>query len=319
VNEAMFTGFTMETLLYGVNSVVYPVSLVILLWRRRARSRHQSKRMIIATSLLYFMASMHFWFQFGSKYQALFYDIDVHVESPFNRAADVVASLTDFVGQLVLMHRLWVIWGRKRYMVILPLIVAVVSLLCLNASFYIWAHAQAVTDFPSEDSIPVGTVGFTLSGMLSLAMTSLIVSRIWWISSGVKKTLNGANVIPKENSSSVRIAIEVSIESGLVVAMLQVVLVTFYAIGHPALVLVWSMAAQIYAMAPTLIILRVGLTAPPGDSSAHTTAVSTIRFTSDTDESEGEPPTTAITFRTYHSFESDLEPGSAAKDKESEH
>jgi len=277
--------------------------------------------MIIATSILYFFATLHFWLQFGSKYLALFRDIDVHVESPLNRAADVIASLTDFIGHLVLMHRLSVIWGRKHYIVILPFILSIVSLFCMNASFYIWARSPAITNFPSEDSIPVGTVGFTLSGVLSLVMTSLIVGRISWMSKGVEQTLNGAQVIPKENNGSVRIAIEVSIESGLLVALVQVVLVTFYALGHPALVLVWSMAAQIYALAPTLIILRVGLTAPPGsNSSDHTTAISTIRFTSDASGSEDELPATAITFRTsYHSYDSDLERGSSTREGESEH
>jgi len=263
--------------------------------------------MIVVTTLLFVFASLHFWLQFTSKYLALFKGIDVNIESPYNRTADVVASLSDFLGQMVLTYRLWVVWGRKTYITIVPILAAVASVVCLNASYYIWAHSVEVTDFPSEGSIPVGVAGFALSTFVSLLVTSLIVGRIWWISSGVQKTLDGANILPKGSNSSVRTAIEVSIESGLLIAVIQVFLLVFYAIGHPALVLVWSMAAQIYTFAPTLIILRIGLTSPPGSSTSGTnaSAISTLRFTNEV---------TQITLNTYDTYDTDTERNSGSRD-----
>lgn len=40
-------------------------------------------------------------------------------------AADILISLTDMLGDFVLIYRMWHVWGRNYYLIILPLLLAV--------------------------------------------------------------------------------------------------------------------------------------------------------------------------------------------------
>jgi len=276
--EAQWIGFLITAIIYGINTVVYPVSLIILLSRRNW-TRYKNKKMVAATSLLYLLATLHFWTATSSRYLATFANYDVYIQSPENLVANVVAAIADFVGDLVLMHRLWILWGRRTKVVIIPFTMSVFALISVSAGSCLWYTAASPFPINSADLILI--VGFTLSAAVSLFVTVFIIGRIWWISSGVKRTTNGAAIIPKENFSSIRTAIEVSVESGLLVALSQTILVISFPLQSPLAPLVAFTLCQIYCFAPTMVIVRVGLMGPPkGATTAPATrnVISTIRF-----------------------------------------
>jgi len=81
--NAIWISYIAETLFYGVNTVVYPISLIILLSKGRW-SRYKNKKMVAATSILYLLATLHFWLVMSAAYLATFYDYDVLTETPEN-------------------------------------------------------------------------------------------------------------------------------------------------------------------------------------------------------------------------------------------
>jgi len=292
--EGQWVGFITAAILYGINTVVYPVSLIILLSRGNW-SRYKNKKMVAATSILYLLATLNFWLEMSTAYLATFDNYDVLTQSPENTAANVVASIADFIGDLVLMHRLWILWGRRAKIVILPLIASILALISVNVALYIWARYGADSPYPTASSSLCFIVGFILSSAVSLFVTGFIIGRIWWMSRGVQKAINGVAIVPRENMSSIRTAIEVSVESGLVVAVTQVLLVIFFPLQFVGSPLLGNIVGQIYCFAPIMVIVRVGLMGPPrsATSNAHPTrnAISTIRFAhEEEDEVDEESP-----------------------------
>jgi len=188
------------------------------------------------------------------------------------------------------MHRLWILWGRKTKVIILPFIAAVLALIFLNVSFYLWAHYANDSSFPSRNATITFTVAFALSSFVNLFVTGLIIGRIWLMSRDIKRTSTGVNIIPRDHFSSVRTAMEVSVESGLLVAVIQVILVIFFPLQFVGFSTAAFIGAQIYAFAPMLVIVRVGLMGSSNRADATRNAISTIRFAPREDEDEDEVP-----------------------------
>lgn len=49
-------------------------------------------------------------------------------ENPESLIADIIVSTTDFLGDLIVIYRCWVIWQRNYYVVLLPLLSATAGL-----------------------------------------------------------------------------------------------------------------------------------------------------------------------------------------------
>ena len=139
--------------------------------------------------------------------------------------------------------------------------------------------------------VPWGLAAFILPLCTNVFVTGLIAWRIWYLSPRKASDLRGAH-FPLGSGQA---AMGIVIESGVLYLAVQVVLVTLFAIGHPAQGIVAVIAVQIYVrnrrlsrttklnilciqgIAPTLIVIRVALglsNTPSGRLSSEATSSS---------------------------------------------
>lgn len=262
-------GFGCEAVLYGSYCILFIISWIVLGQKRH--SPNLSSPVVFANCLLFFCCTAHFALEFNHFYTTLeSTGVDgFSAETPGLMGADFLISFTDLVGDLVLVYRCWMLWGKNYYVVILPLLSAFAGFGCIMEVLHLIIVTDPTAPAPPPAIMTLGLAGYILPLATNVVVTSLIVYRIWISSHVVKES----PVVIGQGAS--HRAMMLIIESGALYLIIQFVFVVLFAIQHPALGIVAVIATQIYGIAPTLIIIRVGL----GISSEHTTkAITSTRI-----------------------------------------
>lgn len=262
-------GFACEAVLYGSYCILFIISWIVL--GQKQRSPNLSSPVVFANFLLFFCCTAHFALEFNHFYKTLeSTGVDGYsAETPGLMGADFLISFTDLIGDLVLVYRCWMLWGKNYYVVILPLLSAFAGFACIMEVLHLIITTDPTSPAPPPAITTLGLAGYILPLATNVVVTFLIVYRIWISSRIVKES----PVVIGQGAS--HRAMMLIIESGALYLIIQFVFVVLFAIQHPALGIVAVMATQIYGIAPTLIIIRVGL----GISSEHTTkAITSTRI-----------------------------------------
>ncbi|KAH0833224.1 hypothetical protein J3R83DRAFT_12284 [Lanmaoa asiatica] len=245
--------FTCEAVLWGVNATLFLVSLIIL--RHRPFHDTFNNPVIYLNSLIFVCCTIHFALEFNHFYTTLSAIGVINYANETNQlvAADFFISFTDLLGDLVLIYRCWMVWGKNYYVVILPLLTSVSGFACIIAVLDLLLATNPSSPAPPAALVPLGLAGYTLPLCTNVIVTSLIVYRIW----STSRTVHDSPFHIGEGAT--RRAMMLLIESGALYLLFQFVFVVLFAVSNPAEAILAVMAVQIYGIAPTLIIIRVGL------------------------------------------------------------
>ncbi|KAI0277172.1 hypothetical protein BGY98DRAFT_981592 [Russula aff. rugulosa BPL654] len=144
-------------------------------------------------------------------------------------ATNILLSVTNLIGELILIYRCWLLWSRNYWVIILPSLISVASLVCNIVVAYILLSVNPNSPLVSPSdlatySLPLGT---------NVIVTSLIAARIWYLSPRKARNVGSAQFPTRTGQA----AIEIVVESGML-----------------------YLAAQLgFGIAPTLILIRVSL------------------------------------------------------------
>ncbi|KAH9927397.1 hypothetical protein B0H21DRAFT_826446 [Amylocystis lapponica] len=282
---AALIGFACESVLYGAYCILFLVSLTILVWRRGTSDIHIP--LLVANVVLFLSCTAHFSLEFNHFYTTL---QSTGVAGYANEThklfgADILLSLSDFFGDIVLIYRCWLVWRKNYYIIILPFLTALAGFACIMELAHLLLTIDPTAPVAPAAIVPLGIAGYSLPLATNVIVTFLICGRIWLMARGdtdMAATLSST-------SRATHHAIGIVIESGALYLVAQLVYLVLFTIEHPAQAIAGVIAAQIYGIAPTLIIIRVGL-----------------GMTSDTEVSKG-PVVTPMSW--YHSRRSALTTG----------
>ena len=134
-----FFGFIVHFVSFaGINAVLVFLALTILI--PRYRKGGSNRVILVANCILFVSCTAHFALEFDHFYRVLVrsfpccYVLPWHLpplqknvgvdgfanETNVYFAADLFISITDFIGDMILLYRCWIIWGGNYYVVILP-------------------------------------------------------------------------------------------------------------------------------------------------------------------------------------------------------
>ncbi|TCD66535.1 hypothetical protein EIP91_001256 [Steccherinum ochraceum] len=252
---AAIIGFGCEALVYGIYIVIYVLSMVFLHSARRSRT---NQLMSIFTTLLFVLCTTHFALEFNHFYTTLQSTGVEGFASETNElfAADILISLIDFCGDIVLLHRCWLVWGKNIWVVVLPFMTAVGGFVCGMTGLGILMNIDPTAPQAPPAVRPLGTAAFSLPLATNFLVTIFTVVRLYMLASRAR-SITTDNVF--NTTAYVTKAATIIIESGMLYLIAQLVFVILFAIGHPAQGIAAVVAVQIYGIAPTLISFRVGL------------------------------------------------------------
>ncbi|KAJ7225112.1 hypothetical protein B0H12DRAFT_1328733 [Mycena haematopus] len=252
-DQATFLGLGLEGVAYGIHVILFGIAVSLLL--RKAPKGASIRPLFTISCLLFCLSTVHYAINFNNVYTSTMVHPRPHIAAETNLlvGADTIFILSDFLSQLILIYRCYLVWNKNPWVVILPIVVAFGAASCGFAVIGLVLSIDPTAPQAPADIVPFGDASFAMSLILNFFSSTLIVGRIWWLA----RDHDVAGI--SRSKGLVRQATGVIIESGLLFLATQFVFVILFAIAHPAQALVEPMAVQIYAISPLLIVVRIGM------------------------------------------------------------
>ncbi|KAJ8088130.1 hypothetical protein PM082_013681 [Marasmius tenuissimus] len=198
-----------------------------------------------------------------------------------------IPPLANIIAETMLIHRCYIIWGRRKRVAI-PLII----LSAISSLLFLVASVLGVTGYGNMGSKrgaklmtnagPFHFVGLLMSAVVNVLVTLLTAGRIWWIN---RQSQAHVGVSEKKNTHKLSTANRIILESGMIYPTVMVVYIItgwqYHAkqLRPVELIPVTVLSAGI---APTLALLRAQMTklSERASSKVEFERVSEIRFNS---------------------------------------
>ncbi|KAM6491311.1 hypothetical protein JOM56_013550 [Amanita muscaria] len=291
----------LETLCYGINTVIYFICLYIFIARKSPQKAQ--KALLVLSTLLYLSATAHVSVNLRrliegyvlpqTKVEMMQYLVDI--AQPLDIAKQYLVVSTSFISDLIISWRVYIVWSFDWRITIIPILLSfgvLASGLGVATSIAIAKPGQTIF-FKLTGSF--GTAMLCLSLIMNVTATALIASRIWWISRAsqtftpAKSFLAISSSDPasatfahgngslggwrKRNQQYWRLII-LMVESAALISIVQLFILAFYLAKHPAVYFMGDLSVQVDSMAPLMIIAFIGLlNARPGRNWMNSTAL----------------------------------------------
>ncbi|TFK47902.1 hypothetical protein OE88DRAFT_759356 [Heliocybe sulcata] len=253
-DKAYLVGFALEALLYGLYFGAFATSIAFLGWRRKTTDVNWI--MLTSSCLLFVAATVHLGISFDNVL-AIFVTSRDAIEGPstlVNMTYYQVKSIStmyvcDILGDLVLLYRCWLVWEKRFLAVLLP-----TSSLCALTATSVLSSVELARE-PTNTNVFASRVGIfaeaslLLSLVTNLSITLLISGRIYYM----------ARRLQRAQKRRYGMVIAMVVESGAIFTAAQIALVVMFSLHSQKIWVMTNSVPQIYCLAPTLIIVRVGL------------------------------------------------------------
>ncbi|KAF8869127.1 hypothetical protein BD779DRAFT_1682552 [Infundibulicybe gibba] len=244
-------GAMLECIFYGAYVVLFILSLAL----QRRNNRGFGRPLTLAHILLFGLCTLCFCLDISTDYLIdVVPDVkNLDTSNKLDMSSIVVFAVIDYLAQMTLLYRCWIVWGRRWAIVAIPGFLALVT---LGGGFAIAALDNSPlwkTDVEGTYRIyrPIGITTNAISLVVNALTTLIIVTKIFVTSREVRPVL-GSN-----SDRSFRIATAILIESGLLTFAFQLVYVVLFSIQHSAVHIISGLISQIYGITPTLLNIRV--------------------------------------------------------------
>ncbi|KIK65849.1 hypothetical protein GYMLUDRAFT_93695 [Collybiopsis luxurians FD-317 M1] len=266
-----------SVLLYGINLMLFFTAIYLLVRKKKAQAQ-RNFHIVTLTALFLFATVAIIAYIVGSCIaiiaeveDSLDLTTDLENDKGNGLSSDILQetvfsmySLANAVADIILLSRLYSVWGYRKHVMVVPVILAILNNILGILSAALRLRVTVLFDGPSATSgfdkfwvsITTTTTTFTIVNLfvysfVNMLVTCLIAGRIWWIS--WKMT---ASYGRKGSRQKYRRAVIIFLESGLLypVSILVVLVVAVLTDADLSVIL-----AQAVGIAPALIIVRVAM------------------------------------------------------------
>ncbi|KIJ57815.1 hypothetical protein HYDPIDRAFT_111550 [Hydnomerulius pinastri MD-312] len=281
MDKISLVGIWIETVLYGFNCIVYGLCMFVLL--RKGRGPGTSWMLSITSTVLFLLCTVHVAASLQQLLEAFIYAPPIpgyssaYWLSQTASMAVLKAVLYDCLGflqDIVLIWRLYIVWGRKWQIAALPIIFELGHMSVAYAGTVL-VTKPGVALYGSVFA-RLGLAGWAMDITLNVGVTFAIAARLWWMGRKVS-SLTSSNPTPNPYLSTMYTIIE----SGGLFASVTVVMLGLYLSGSPLAFTGLDISCQLAVLTPLLIVVRVGLGLTHGLPKAYEQATisSGLRFT----------------------------------------
>ncbi|TEB31704.1 hypothetical protein FA13DRAFT_1791460 [Coprinellus micaceus] len=180
--------------------------------------------------------------------------------SAVNTTTSVTMVTLDFVAQLVLIYRCWVVWNKNVWVAIPPVLIAVASAACgLAASISI----GVTTGDDLAWWVSAGSSWTILSLIANGVVSGLMIKRIYSIHQATK------GVLFHSGRLDLAWVTTMLIESAVVLFVGQLVFVVLYRMNHPGWFIIALPVTCLYGICCTAIMVCVSEKKPDNTSTTH--------------------------------------------------
>lgn len=257
-----------ETLLYGVFTVLYFICMYILLYRQsveRFALRTHLINIMVAT-LIYLLSTAHVSVNLARSIRAFLEEDDPEAffagfHDPIHWVKQLLYNMTVMCADTLLLYRCYIVWARNWKVVVLPAAVLAGG----SAAGYMSVYSFSVAD-GGDASLYSGnirkwaTITYALWLIFNLSTTGLIAFRVW------NHSRNMRSVFANTSTAKYNRVISMVIESGAIYCFALAIFLILYTTGTQGQRVVFDALAQIAGIMPVLIIVRIALGLNPSNT-----------------------------------------------------
>ncbi|KAJ4483341.1 hypothetical protein J3R30DRAFT_3402085 [Lentinula aciculospora] len=264
-DESKLVSIFIQTLLYGAYTVVFALTIWILVWRRPA-GQSINQLMLWASVVMFSLATMHIGVNYARVFfafvtyrnaeggPAAFFNILSNFTQIFGSALYITQTL---VGDSVVLVRCYIVWGRQWYTVAFPILLLLGSTTSGIGILYSFAHIGDAEVFAVQlQNWIVSFFSLTLS--TNFICTALVAYRIWHVNRSVM-------TFTHRNWNPVMLLV---IESGAIYSATLLSLLILYKAESWFQYVLLDAISPIVGLVFSMIIVRIGLglMAPTGET-----------------------------------------------------
>ncbi|EMD35343.1 hypothetical protein CERSUDRAFT_124681 [Gelatoporia subvermispora B] len=289
LDKISLIGIWIETVLWGVNCVIFAGVCWVIFAKPNSKT---SRWMLGTTSIVLFMLSTAH--VAGSLRQLL--EAFVYVPQPApplyatlyfldqSKGMSVMKTMlydtTVWLQDLVLIWRLYVVWGRNCKICVLPFIIELGHMGAAYAGSILYDTPGQNAYFPLETKLAI--TGWSLDLTVNVSITVAIAARLWYMGKTLSRISTLGSIQFRVQNVYVAPMFTI-IESGAIFAAATLCLLVLYLVHNPVALTGLDIATQLAVLTPLLIIVRVGLGLTHGLPSAYKSYLETITGTSSAD------------------------------------
>ncbi|KAK0434902.1 hypothetical protein EV421DRAFT_1269278 [Armillaria borealis] len=260
--EAFFIALQAEILLYGMYTCLFASSLYILLCKKK-KTRVVNIMMALNT-IMWSLATSHLAVSFNQNYRGIFRDHGVEDPTEFENNASpwictelALENVNFILGDSVVIWRAWVLWNRKRWILLVSAVLLLVTLGAGIGVIFAFATAPKAVSVFDNPSLHIWELMFILSTMgTNIWATSLIAYRAWSHNRTIR-AITGEAIMARFRRQNGILAL--LIESGVFYCCTWLIAIIVTLCGNKGAYVVIYMLSQLTAIYPTLIITLVSL------------------------------------------------------------
>ncbi|RPD54259.1 hypothetical protein L226DRAFT_304251 [Lentinus tigrinus ALCF2SS1-7] len=259
IDESYLVAGWLESFFWGFYTLMFSMTMYGI-WRRR---RHGVNLFTTGSIiLLYALATTHMALALVRLIQGFVLYRDTigpilyfaNISVRLNMAKDYIYITNIALGDLVVVWRLYVVWGRNLWISVLPISMVVGEFVAGYGSISQWLLPNPVP----ETMVRWGTAMFAISLSTNVLVTAMIASRIWYITARSRGTLGVSS-----NNCHKRVILLI-IESGALISAAKIIEFVLFKLapldglnGLNALYIVYDAMPQITGLVPTVIVYSV--------------------------------------------------------------
>jgi len=274
LDRAYLAAIWLETLFYGMNVVLFFTCIFILTIRRRTQK--VNKLLVGIAITMFCFSTCHVFLGFYRLIMgfivlrdqpggpaAFFSDVSI----PANVAKVGLHTVNSVVGDMVVVWRCFLVWGRSWKMCAAPILLVIGSAICGFGQTVFFARGQKYHSAFAHPLVLWNGSLFSLSLTTNIVVTCLVSLRVWYL-----LRLSGGTA----NFRYWRILVIV-IESGMIYSVALICEVTLYFMGLNSFYIVYDPIGQLTGIVPTMIIVLAGLEMTTNDVHSRMTKSQTTR------------------------------------------
>ncbi|KAJ6483286.1 hypothetical protein C8R45DRAFT_1099562 [Mycena sanguinolenta] len=228
---------------------------------RHSRVRHRFA-LSVAISAIFVLCTLHWILQLVNAWELLAaLESIAHVQrvntknlqnewEQINIVMGAVYVTSNLIADSIFIYRCYCIWGFRKRIIAMPIVLLVASG-CLGYASVIACGLEGISEFFSNTGIFVMAVVFSV--LTNIVLMALTAGRIWWISRGARMIMGHAVV------KQYRAVIAMILESGVLYVTPGIIFLILTGVQSSSSRVLFAMLAQIVGIAPTIILVRVGM------------------------------------------------------------
>ncbi|OSD05842.1 hypothetical protein PYCCODRAFT_1361691, partial [Trametes coccinea BRFM310] len=302
--QAKLVSIFIQTLLYGAYTVVFILTMWVLLYKRSAVKPPVADPMLWVSLTMFVMATMHIGINYARIVKAFitFRDAPGGPAAFFNQLSEftqifgsTVYVVQTIIGDGVVLYRCYMVWSDVR-IVLLPLVLLLGSIASGIGILYSFARVVPEAEIFVDELQSWIVSFFSLTLATNILCTGLVALRIWRLNRAIMKFAR----------RSYRPILFLVLESGAVYSLTLTALVVLYKTGSWFQYVLLDSISPIVGLVFSMIIIRVGLgiTTVRGSSAVTGAQERTVTATRHSQIQFANPPGQSSTLRAAAEYDS---------------